>query len=83
MEQQNKEAVESIIAHFKCPKGFKCYSAGVEDLCKAKQAEGTVSYLECLEATPQDCVFAKLVQGWDTYVCTCPLRKYMADKLKK
>ncbi len=83
MDQINDTAIKGITSFFKCPKNFKCYKSGLENLCKAKQTEGAVSYLECLEENPQECIFSNLLQDWNLYVCSCPLRIYMADKSKK
>ena len=83
MEQDYDKAIEQIVDGLKCPKGFKCYKSGLEVLCKARGTEGTVSYLECLEENPEDCVFSTFIQGWDAYVCKCPLRAYLAKELKK
>jgi hypothetical protein len=79
MEQENETALNQIIDGFKCPRNFRCY----EVLCKARGAEGMVSYMECLEDNPEDCVFSTFIQDWDAYVCACPLRAYIAKKLKK
>ena len=36
MEQNQKQEIEKIIGGIKCPKDFKCYKSGFENLCKAK-----------------------------------------------
>jgi hypothetical protein len=84
MERDYKKEIEEIIDGLSCPKDFKCCQSGYERLCQARRSDdGAVSYLECLERTPQDCVFSKYLSMGDFYVCSCPLRIYLASKLKK
>jgi len=72
--------VEEIIGDIKCPKDFICYKSGFEQLCKAEDV-GRKSVLKCLEENPEECKFS-LPIGL-TYYCQCPLRFYIARKLKK
>ncbi len=83
MEPASKKEIEEIAGVFKCPKDFKCCQSGFEALCKARQVDGVVSYLECLEEEPQECVFSKYVSVVDSgfFLCSCPLRRYLADKM--
>jgi hypothetical protein len=54
--------------------------SGLKDLCKAKSV-GDASFLVCLEEHPKKCQFVSLeLRG---YICHCPLRIYIARKLKK
>ena len=75
-----KEKIEKIMTEFKCPKDFKCYKAGLENICKAKD-RGLMSYIDCLEKEPQGCVFA--IPYGSEYFCRCPLRVYIVKELKK
>ncbi len=80
MEQNLENDVKEIMGGLMCPKGFKCYKQGFENLCKAKDI-ATETYLVCLEERPHDC---KLSMSFDhSYLCTCPLRVYIAKKLGK
>ncbi len=63
-----------------CPKEFVCCESGFEDLCRARDV-GLESYIKCLKENPEKCVFS-LSFGY-SYFCTCPLRIYIAKKLKK
>ena len=84
MDREYKKEIEEIIDGLSCPKGFKCYQSGYERLCQARRSDdGTVSYLECLEGTSQDCIFSKYVSMGDFYVCSCPLRIYIANELEQ
>ena len=80
MEQDIKKEVEEIISGLQCPKDFECYKSGFENLCKAKDI-GLKNYLECLEEDPTSCTFSLSMSG--LYYCECPLRIYIAKKLKK
>jgi len=80
MDQNYKKEIEKIIGEMKCPIDFRCYKTGFENLCKAKDI-GIESYLECLEKDPQRCKFS--VSFGHSYFCHCPLRIYIAKKLKK
>jgi hypothetical protein len=79
-DKETKTEIEEIIGGMQCPKDFKCYSSGLEDLCKA-QYFGLESFLVCGEEDPTACKFA-LSLG-KTFYCQCPLRKYLSRKLKK
>jgi len=80
VEQDHKKQIEEIIGGMKCPRDFKCYKSGFENLCKAKDI-GIESFLKCLEENPQECKFS-LSFGY-SYLCQCPLRIYIVKKLKK
>jgi hypothetical protein len=78
-EKLEKEIAE-IIGDLKCSKDFKCKKSGFKNLCKAKVAGTDAQLLVCLEKHPKKCEFFNLAAG---YICECPLRIYIAKKLKK
>jgi hypothetical protein len=80
MDEKTKKELEEIMGEMQCPKDFKCYKSGLEVLCKAKDI-GLETYLECMEVHPQKCPFS--VPFGHSYFCKCPLRVYIAKKLKK
>jgi hypothetical protein len=80
MEQNHQKAIEEIMGGVTCPKDFKCYKLGFENLCKAKEV-GLETFLECLEEHPQECAFS--LDCGDYFYCTCPLRVYISKKFKK
>ena len=84
-EEVNRKEPEEITDGFKCPRDCVCHKSGLEVLCQArKQSDGVVTYVECLEDMPQDCVFSRHVSGPDThYLCTSPVRLFVIDKLRK
>lgn len=82
MQADERKKLEEMIGGVKCPKDFRCYQAGFDTLCKAKKMDdGVALYLECLEKDPRQCVFSKHIAIEDFYVCSCPLRRYIADKM--
>ena len=78
--QEHKSKIDEIMSEITCQKDFTCYKSGFENLSKIKdvQAEG---FLECLEADSQDCQFS-LFFGEEPS-CLCPLRIYIANKLRR
>ncbi len=80
MDEETKKEIEEIIGQMKCSKDFQCYRFGFEKVCKAREI-GVESFLDCLEEKPLGCKFSMLFG--DTYMCQCPLRVYIAKKLKK
>lgn len=81
MEQDYEREIEEIIDVMKCPKDFKCYKSGFEYLCKAEDI-GLKSFLVCLEENPEGCKFSMRF-GYSRFFCQCPLRLYIAKKLKR
>jgi hypothetical protein len=81
-DDELEKEIADIVGHLRCPKDFKCYRSGFESLCKARRAEGAVSYLVCLEENSQECIFSRHISMGDFYLCSCPLRRYIADNKK-
>jgi len=78
--QEHRTQIEEIISGMECPKDFKCYKSGFEDLCKAKIfLDGEM--VECLGETAQLCK-SSFHFGFG-YICKCPLRRYIAKHFKK
>jgi hypothetical protein len=81
MEQDHKINIEEIMGQIKCRKDLQCCMSGLEDLCKARNIEvGENSLLICLQKNPQKCKLVSVDRG---SLCKCPLRIYIAKKLKK
>ena len=82
MEQEDKGEVEQIIAQMECAKDFECYKSGFERLCKARDG-GLKQHVWCLEEhnVSLDCRFS--LSFGDGMLCKCPLRVYIAKRLKK
>jgi hypothetical protein len=80
MEEDQRKEIEELVGQMQCPKDFRCYQSGLEVLCKAKDI-GMELFLECLEETPQNCKFSVMIGR--SYLCQCPLRYYIFERLKK
>jgi len=80
MDEKTKRELEAIIGEMECPKGFKCFESGFDNLCSAKDI-GVELFLECLEETPQHCKFSVMIAG--SYLCQSPLRYYIFKKMNK
>lgn len=80
MKEEYKMLIEEIMPGMHCSKNFKCIESGFEILCKARKYWNE-SYLECLESHPDSCEYA--VPTGNEYLCKCPLRIYLSDKLGK
>jgi hypothetical protein len=80
MREEDKKKIEEIMSGMKCPKSFRCADSGFERLCRSKDF-GIDNYLDCLEDDPRRCSFA--LSFGNGYLCQCPLRVFLAKKLKK
>ena len=80
MQQDHEKELKDIMGGLACPKNFKCCTEGLENLCKAIDV-GLESHIECLEQNSFECPFTVTFGG--LYYCRCPLRIYIAKKLKK
>jgi len=81
MDPTLNQEIEKIAGTLTCQKDFKCCHCGVEMLCKSrKMDDGVDSYLEYLEQDSRQCIFANYLSSEGFYLCSCPLRKYIADK---
>lgn len=76
---EDKE-LQEVLDETTCQKGFICYRSGFETLCKAEDV-GRKFVLVCLEENPEDCKFSFPIGA--TNYCQCPVRVYIAKKLKK
>jgi hypothetical protein len=81
MNEEEKKKIEEIIDGLKCPKDFRCAQSGFDRLCKARDI-GLKSLLLCFDEKPATCKFA-LSFGSRHFFCECPLRVYLATKLKR
>jgi len=80
MLEEYKTEIKKLIGEINCSKDFKCYKSGFNILCRARDI-GIESFLECLEVKPNECKFS-LPFGL-MYLCQCPLRIYIANKMNK
>jgi len=80
MEPDHEREIRQLISEFDCPKNFICYKSGFSNLCKAEDI-GLEPYLECFDESSKECAF--LLSYANVRFCDCPLRLYIAKKLKK
>ena len=80
LREEDRRRIEEIIGKMVCPKGFRCAESGFENLCKARDF-GVESYLDCLDENRSLCRFA--LPFADIYLCQCPLRVFLAKKLRR
>jgi len=80
MDEEQKRQIEQILDGLQCKKDFICYTSGQKDLCRAEDI-GLDSFLVCLEHDPKACTFFAATYG-NRHFCQCPLRIYMAKKMK-
>ncbi|MBN1391725.1 MAG: hypothetical protein JW947_02860 [Sedimentisphaerales bacterium] len=78
LSQEHRQEIEKIAGGIKCPKGFRCYKSDSKKLCEARDF-GMERYLYCLVDEAQECDFS-LSYGRG-YLCTCPVRIYIAKNL--
>ena len=80
LQQDIQKDIEEIVDGLKCSKNFICYKSEFKRLCRVKDI-GMESFLVCLENNLLECRFS--INFGDLYFCKCPLRFYIAKKLKK
>ncbi len=80
MKDEDRKKIEEIMVGMQCPKSFLCAEKGFENLCRAEDI-GLESYLTCMEEKSLVCSF--VLSFGSRYFCQCPLRVYLAKKLKK
>lgn len=76
---QQKTELGQIIDDMDCPKEFVCYMSGFMMVGKTRFSI-EAGLLECLEENGQFCRFA--LSSVDGVFCRCPLRNYLAIKLR-
>ena len=79
VDHKKEKELKEILGDLHCPKGFRCYREGLENLCRARKM-GIGYYLECLEDKPEFCKFSFSVG--DVHFCECPLRLHIWKALQ-
>jgi hypothetical protein len=78
--QEHKARIEEIIRGMECPRDFKCYKSGFEDIPKAEIFnEGEL--VECLEKNSPPCILS-FGFGFGRF-CKCHLRRYIAQNFDR
>ena len=72
--------IQEIISKYKCPYDFKCYKSGFEEICgKLLISDG--SLVECVDEAAKKCHYC--FEFGSGFLCTCPLRLYIARHFHK
>jgi hypothetical protein len=79
VKQDYKEQLEALMEKMECPKDFLCYKSNFSKLCNTEYMRAD-EFWECRDKTPLNCSFSALHTY--TYLCRCPLRHYIAEKLE-
>ncbi|MDT8303988.1 MAG: hypothetical protein RQ760_21075 [Sedimentisphaerales bacterium] len=80
LTQENKAQIEEIFSGIECPKNFRCYKSGFEDLCKVRIfPDGEL--IECFDESGKLCKFS-FDFGYGCF-CKCPLRRYIAKNFNR
>ena len=77
---QEIEAMENITSKMDCPLDFKCYKSGFEDLCGSIVDSGDM-VLECVDENTKNC--RQSFPFGLAFLCTCPMRLYIARHFHK
>jgi hypothetical protein len=80
MEKDLEKELKELGSDVECPKDFKCYKQGLQNLCKAKD-DGI--QLQCIEDEEEASRCAFSVPYGDVFFCICPLRVHICKKLGK
>ena len=78
--QENLLNVKKMISGMNCSKNFECYKSDFTKLGKAKDIP-LGNMIECLDDKQHTCEYSLLLRN--SCFCKCPLRIYIAKKLKK
>ena len=75
--------IEKIVSEQNCPCDFECYKSGFNDLCGAVLGPMLDSKhsVVCKDENTKTCRYS-LAFG-STFICTCPLRRYIANHFHK
>jgi hypothetical protein len=80
MNPIRENTLREIKKSIHCSKKFICLKSELTTICKAEDV-GLKYNVKCLEEQPQQCEFVVPFGG--EFFCKCPVRIYIAKKLKK
>ena len=86
-EKQRKE-MQKIMDSMSCKIDFECYKSSFENICKAEYNGQNlvckISQMLAKSILSYDCDYRLyLGNAYNYYICRCPLRIYIAKKLKR
>lgn len=78
--KEHRKKIDDIVVKMHCPHDFPCYKSEFKKLSRIRMlVDGEV--IECLEDKRNLCEYG--MSFGNTYLCTCPLRKYVAKYFDK
>jgi len=80
MTPEDCKRLEELKEQTDCEKDFACFKYEINQLCRGKY-HIDLDIMECLEGVMMPCSFS--IPFSSTRICTCPLRKYIAQNLDK
>ena len=80
MTIQEIDEIQEIISQYKCPIDFQCYKSGFKDLCGTLMVHDG-SLVECMDKKGNKCSYS--FPFGSGFLCTCPLRLYIAKHFHK
>jgi hypothetical protein len=79
LTQQQEYEIKQIMAGMDCPRAFRCYKSGFEDLTPVEVFGGS-DLVQCRKAAESYCSMS-FSFGPRTTFCKCAIRKYVAQHL--
>ena len=79
MQQDIHSKIDQLRDSIKCQKDFSCINSNFKQMGKARDL-GLNSFIECMEE-PNSCTFD--FSYGNKKLCSCPLRVYISQNLKK
>jgi len=77
---QEIDEIQKIISKYNCPFDFRCYKSGFKDLCGTMLVhDGRL--VECVDENAEKCHYS--FSFGSGFLCTCPLRIYIAKRFQK
>ncbi|MFO7967163.1 MAG: hypothetical protein R6U44_06160 [Archaeoglobaceae archaeon] len=78
-----KHEIEEIMENMDCPKDFACYKANFENLCKFEEL-CIEDYVECGSSCNESLTICpSRFDFGGSYLCSCPLRVFVAKRLNR
>ena len=75
------DEITNIISNQECPFDFNCYKSGLKNLCGAVLGpilDTGRPVVECVDEKKSQCRYSSPFAN--TYICTCPMRCYIARR---
>ena len=80
MTPEEWKRFEELKEQTNCEKDFACFKYEIDRLCRGKYYLD-LDIMECLDDATMPCSFSTPFSS--TRICTCPLRKFIAQNIEK